>query len=1063
MTMKPIWSLSQIISQLDYKHWDNPRSLHIDPSTGATTIGPQVITYTMDGVPRESPRDSIAAQNILPMSADEQSKAAAAFELWDDLIAACLDPSHDRNADISFNYTTFRDEGTGKFARTDDYDARLHGTIEQVDIWVPEASVDRYGDSFSYRGPVSYGDFTFFTYVHEIGHSLGLNHPGEYGLPNPNNIDEYNYANRAHYAQDSVQFTIMSYWKETATGTGANYSLNGERLYPQTPMLHDVAAIQAMYGADLETRTGNTVYGFNSSFPVDGVGSVYNFTTNKNPILTIYDAGGDDTLDVSGFKQNQIIDLRPGHYSSIGALKNNVAMAFNATSGSDGHASFNPNAVIENAVGGAGNDTITGNDADNILKGGAGADVLYGGAGNDTLDGGSQGDMMYGGAGNDTYVVDSLNDVVDETAFVSRHFYADTGGDQDIVLTSLSRFDLTPLSHNATFGNSSSNVSGLFADLTYPTASVYGVVENLTYTGTGTFYGRGNAADNVITGGAKDDKLYGLDGNDTLYGGDGNDLLDGGSQGDMMYGGAGNDTYVVDSLYDVVDEEVFVGGGPGGVMQLYADAGGDQDLVRTSLSHFDLTPASHNSFSENTSSGLEGPLWDVTYPPLVYGLVEDLTYTGTGAFYGRGNAANNIITGGAKDDILDGGDGNDTLYGLGGNDTLRGGAGNDTLYGGAGADTYSHADGWGQDTIIGFELGSDIIDMKDVNGLTSFGQFTITDTTQGAKIAFGGDSITLKGISASQLTTASFQFSDITTMSGGDGADTLIGDNGRNHLMGLAGDDVLIGNGNADNLDGGTGTDTANYAASLAGVTVDLSTGTGHGGDAEGDTLISIEHVIGSAFDDTFRGGADRGQFLAGDGNDTMVGGSVYDWLEGGNGNDTFIGTGGSMVMFGGDGDDMMTGSLNNTNYFDGGAGNDIMIGGNTTDYMADVTGGDDIMYGGGGDDVLDDWYGVTQLFGEDGDDFMTAIGGSGVLDGGAGNDYVTVANGDYMLFGGTGDDTLEAAGYGTHIFTGNDGADIFTYRVGSEQPTIVTDFEDGVDRIYLWDEHSTATYRSRA
>ena len=102
------------------------------------------------------------------------------------------------------------------------------------------------------------------------------------------------------------------------------------------------------------------------------------------------------------------------------------------------------------------------------------------------------------------------------------------------------------------------------------------------------------------------------------------------------------------------------------------------------------------------------------------------------------------------------------------------------------------------------------------------------------------------------------------------------------------------------------------YSASSAGVTVNLATGIGRGGDAEGDTLINIEHVIGSAFDDTFRGGAVRGQFIAGDGNDTMIGGSLFDWFEGGNGNDTFTGTGGQMVVIAGDGDDSMTGSLDN-------------------------------------------------------------------------------------------------------------------------------------------------------
>ena len=130
------------------------------------------------------------------------------------------------------------------------------------------------------------------------------------------------------------------------------------------------------------------------------------------------------------------------------------------------------------------------------------------------------------------------------------------------------------------------------------------------------------------------------------------------------------------------------------------------------------------------------------------------------------------------------------------------------------------------------------------------------------------------------------------------------------------------------------------------------------------------------------------------------------------------------------------------------------MIGGNAGDYMADVDAGDDTMHGGAGDDTMVDLFGRTELHGQDGDDFVTAAGGSGVLDGGAGNGYVTAANGDYFLFGGAGNDTLEAAGYGAQTFTGGAGADVFTFRVGGGQPTVVTDFEDGVDQIFLWDEH---------
>jgi Ca2+-binding RTX toxin-like protein len=235
---------------------------------------------------------------------------------------------------------------------------------------------------------------------------------------------------------------------------------------------------------------------------------------------------------------------------------------------------------------------------------------------------------------------------------------------------------------------------------------------------------------------------------------------------------------------------------------------------------------------------------------------------------------------------------------------------------------------------------------------------------------------------------------------------------------------------------------------------VNLATGTAHGGHAEGDSFVSIEKVIGSSFADQFHGGAVRGSFVGGDGDDTMTGGSVFDWLEGGNGDDTFVGHGGFMVMFGGDGDDRMIGSLDNSNYLDAGSGNDVMTGGNTVDYMADVTGGNDTMFGGGGNDTMVDLYDGAQLSGGDGDDFMSAAGGFGELDGGADNDYISAANGHYALIGGFGADTLEFAGTGAASFTGGSDADTFTYRVGAAELVTVTDFEDGVDRIFLWDNH---------
>ena len=168
-------------------------------------------------------------------------------------------------------------------------------------------------------------------------------------------------------------------------------------------------------------------------------------------------------------------------------------------------------------------------------------------------------------------------------------------------------------------------------------------VENLTYTGNGAFTGTGNDQANTITGGAGNDALYGGAGNDTLVGGAGDDLLDGGTGDDTMTGGAGNDVYVVDSAGDQVIEA----------------ANGGTDEVRTTLASYTL--------GDN---------------------VENLTYTGTGAFTGTGNALANVLTAGNGGSRLSGGAGNDTLVGGAGADYLDGGTGNDVMTGGAGNDVY---------------------------------------------------------------------------------------------------------------------------------------------------------------------------------------------------------------------------------------------------------------------------------------------------------------------------------------------------------------------------------------
>lgn len=298
----------------------------------------------------------------------------------------------------------------------------------------------------------------------------------------------------------------------------------------------------------------------------------------------------------------------------------------------------------------SGNDTLNGTSTADKIYGFEGDDFLNGGGGNDLLDGGLGADTMTGGLGNDIYYVDDIGDSVIEA----------DGEGTDEVRTTLAAYTL-----------------GSY-------------VEDLRFTGTGSFTGTGNDLHNFMYGGASADTLSGgdgydylsgLGGDDSLYGGSGGDSLIGGAGADYMEGNDGDDVYNVDNAGDTVVEL----------------AGEGIDHVYTTLSVYTL--------GDN---------------------VENLTWnTWGGTFTGTGNALDNAIYGGSGNDILSGAGGNDTIRANSGNDTLDGGDGDDLLVGasgadsytgGAGADTfrigyYESGTGTAADSITDFATGVDVIDL----------------------------------------------------------------------------------------------------------------------------------------------------------------------------------------------------------------------------------------------------------------------------------------------------------------------------------------------------------------
>ncbi|WP_099235444.1 M10 family metallopeptidase C-terminal domain-containing protein [Pseudomonas sp. ICMP 460] len=205
------------------------------------------------------------------------------------------------------------------------------------------------------------------TMIHELGHSLGLDHP---------HGDENEKLEPQYYAEDLRTYSIMSY-------TTPFLNDAEESVHPVSLMMDDMRAIQAKYGANYATRNGNTTYGFNSNTDRDQ----YSLKTAQDkPLFSVWDGGGWDTLDFSEFSQDQTINLNAGSFSSVAGLEGNVGIAHGVT--------------IEEARGGQGKNTLIGNAAFNVLRGGRSDDIIYGGSG---------GAQTWGGAGANTFVFDATS------------------------------------------------------------------------------------------------------------------------------------------------------------------------------------------------------------------------------------------------------------------------------------------------------------------------------------------------------------------------------------------------------------------------------------------------------------------------------------------------------------------------------------------------------------------------------------------------------------------------------------------------------------------------------
>jgi serralysin len=365
-----------------------------------------------------------------PFSEAQKTAARSAIENWDDLVAPEFVEVQQGPGVSSWAQKTtdilLANTWSGPAQAWAYYPGYEHQN-ERVagDVWIADP---RFNTSNSQFLPGQYG---LQTLNHELGHSLGLSHPGNYNFGDDTDgdgvADPITYTGDAFYFQDSNQFTIMSYFDSYETGA-QNIDYNFLRfLYPSTPMVDDVYVVQQKYGADMTTRTGDTTYGFNATADVANEAMKFH-DGEMATIFTIWDADGNDTLNLSGYDTPSVIDLREGAYSSAGGWgsydagllsidpatdKGEYLAAVNSYNGKmgsrtgaydlyfggregvnegipwseitnsvDAHYLMQQNigiaygAVIENAIGGAGDDRINGNQEDNVFTGNGGADTF---------------------------------------------------------------------------------------------------------------------------------------------------------------------------------------------------------------------------------------------------------------------------------------------------------------------------------------------------------------------------------------------------------------------------------------------------------------------------------------------------------------------------------------------------------------------------------------------------------------------------------------------------------------------------------------------------------------